>query len=99
MPFPGVDVAVVEGERLADPQPGDCQQPDEDGVRLGAQRAPQPGGRGLQRGDAGGREQAGHRPRPPPGKQAGRRDLTGRVVGVQEDGEAADRFHAQPRSR
>jgi hypothetical protein len=97
--FPGVDVAVVECERLADSQPGDCQQCDEDGVGLSTQRASQPSGRGLKRGDIGGREQVRHRPLPPPGKQAARRDLVSRVMGVQESGEAADRFHAQPWSR
>ena len=95
--FPGVDVTVVERERLADPQPGDRQQRDEDGIGLGAQRAPQPPGRGLQRGDVGGRVKVGHRPQPPAREQARGRDLVGRVVGVQEDGEAADRFHAQSR--
>ena len=56
-------------------------------------------GRGLQRGDVGGRVQIGDRPQPLAGEQAGRRDLMGRVVGVQEGSEAADRFHAQPGGR
>ena len=63
------------------------------------QRAPQPPGRGLQRGDVGGRVKVGNRPQPPAGEQARGRDLVGRVVGVQEGGEAPDRFHAQPGSR
>ena len=40
--FPGVDVAVVERDRLADPQPGHRQERDEDGIGLGAQWAAQP---------------------------------------------------------
>ena len=54
MPSNGVDVIVVERERLADPQPGHRQERYEDGIGVGSQRAPQPPGRGLQRGDAGG---------------------------------------------
>ncbi len=95
--FDGVDVSVVERERLADPQPGHRQERYEDGIGVGSQRAPQPPGRGLQRGDVGGRVKVGHRPEPPAGEQARGRDLVGRVVGVQERGETADRFHAQCR--
>ena len=36
--FNGVDVIVVERERLADPQPGHRQERYEDGIGVGSQR-------------------------------------------------------------
>src|ERR1019366_6735807 len=52
------------GLRTPGEQSGDYQQRDEGGVSRGSQRAPQPPGRGLQRGDVGGGVQGGHRPLP-----------------------------------
>ena len=86
-----VDVVAVEGDRLAHPDPGHRQQPNQRGERRPPQRAAQRAGGRDQRGDVGVGIQVGLGPVRALRQQIRGRHLVHGVQGVQVGGEPAHR--------
>ena len=89
-----IDVLALEAERLAEPQPGDSQQPDQRAVRRSPRRWLQRGGCVHQREDLGRRVDIRREALRAGGQQIPGRDLGPLVDRREMPGEPADRLRA-----